>query len=172
MKRIPQPCEFYLYDVPNHAELKVKILEGIYTTGKHSVMNFVDKISNTDWHQSPSVLRPYFQHLHPVINVHIADLRHTIGLPDYTALDLTNYWFQQYEEGDHHQWHTHPNSTFSNVYYVDLPEGAVKTSFKFAGNEFEVDVKEGQILTFPACFLHCSKPNKKATKTVVAFNYS
>jgi len=60
---------------------------------------------------------------------------------------------------------------YSNIYYLDLPEGTSKTTFKFIDKEFEVDVEEGDILTFPGSMLHCSKPNtSEHTKTVIAFN--
>jgi hypothetical protein len=171
MKRIPQTCEFYLYDVPDHAELKEKILRGISDMGSHSLVEGQEKISNTDWHLGSGYDRPYFNHLIPLFNAHLTNVMDLSGVPKHTPLTLNNYWFQQYAEGDYHKWHIHQNSMFSNVYYVDLPEGASKTSFSFAGESFEVDVKEGQILTFPGCFLHCSKPNPVGVKTIISFNY-
>ena len=59
---------------------------------------------------------------------------------------------------------------FSNVYYVELPDGAAKTSFLVGGEELSVEVEEGCILSFPTTLLHCSKPNKGGRKTVVVAN--
>jgi hypothetical protein len=171
MKRIPQNCEFYLYDVPNHAELKETILKSISDMGVHSLFDSENKISNTDWHLNPNYERFYFQNIREIISTHLGNIMQTHSMPNGEVLGLLGYWFQQYEEGDYHKWHSHGNCMFSNVYYLDLPEKAVKTSFILAGKEFEVPVKEGQILTFPSCFIHCSKPNKVGTKTVVSFNY-
>ena len=170
MKQIPQTCEFYLHDVPNHAEVKHQLLDGIRAMGTHSFIEGLDKISNTDWHLKPDCYRPYFQHLHPIVTPHLRTIGQRVGVPE-GILNMSGYWFQQYLEGDYHGWHIHENSVFSNVYYVDLPEGASKTSFKLGGKEFEVPVKEGQILTFPSCFLHCSKPNSAGIKTIISFNY-
>jgi hypothetical protein len=169
MNKIPQTCEFYTYDVPNHAELKEKILKGISDMGAHSFVEGLDKISNTDWHLKPDTYRPYFPHLHPLLVAHVRRVGQLVGVPE-GVLNISGYWFQQYAQGDYHGWHIHENSVFSNVYYVDLPEGASKTSFSLGGKEFEVSVKEGQILTFPSCFLHCSKANSAGVKTVVSFN--
>ena len=37
--------------------------------------------------------------------------------------------------------------------------------------EFDIDVQEGDILTFPSSYLHCSKPNKSDfTKTIIGFD--
>jgi hypothetical protein len=84
-------------------------------------------------------------------------------------LNLRNYWFQQYKKGDYMELHAHRDADFSSVYYVDLPNGAVFTTFIFMGKEFEIEVKEGEVLTFYGCFQHMSKPTKN-TKTIIAFN--
>jgi uncharacterized protein YjlB len=41
------------------------------------------------------------------------------------------------------------------------------------GEEFTIDVEEGDILTFPGSVIHCSKPHQSNDiKTVVSFNIS
>jgi hypothetical protein len=171
MKQVPQSYPFYVYDVPNHTEVKQRILNGISSMGVHSLVEEDQRIANTDWHLSVNYLRPYYEELKNILSAHTQALNLEAKLPEAISLNLRNYWFQQYAEGDYHGWHIHENSIFSNVYYVNLPTGAAKTSFKVAGKEFEVEVAEGQILTFPSCFLHCSKPNQVGTKTVISFNY-
>ena len=169
MKQIPQSYPFYLYDVPDHTNLKAQVLESIRSMEVHPLSDEGQRISNTDWHLGREYDRPYYFHLVELFDTHSRKLVETSGVP--TTLSPPNYWFQQYKEGDYHEWHIHPNRLFANVYYIDLPTGASKTSFKVGDNVFEVEVKEGQILTFPSCFLHCSKPNPTGVKTVIAFNY-
>jgi hypothetical protein len=169
MKQVSQSYPFYVYDVPNHLEVKTQVLDSIRNMEVHSLVDDGQRITNTDWHLGREYARPYYFHVKELFDTHLRDVLETAGLPDVLA--LPNFWFQQYEEGDYHGWHIHPDKVFSNVYYVNLPTGAAKTSFKVAGKEFEVEVTEGQILTFPSCFLHCSKPNQVGTKTVIAFNY-
>jgi hypothetical protein len=171
MKQIIKPCLFYLLDVPDHAELKPQILSGIKSMGVHSLEEEGQKISNTDWHLSSNYDRPYYLVLKKLWDTHVPAIKRIADIEKECIFNLKNYWFQQYKEGDYHEWHIHDNVVFSNVYYVDLPNGSSMTSFKMGGEEFEVPVKEGQILTFPSCFSHCSKPNKVGTKTVVSFNY-
>jgi hypothetical protein len=171
MKQIPQKCNFYLYKVETHAEIKPKILSGISSMGVHSLVEFDQKLCNSDWHLSSNYNRPYLQHVEEVINQHLDKLTQTASIPANSKLDFNNYWFQQYAEGDYHDWHIHKNSVYSNVYYVDLPQSAAKTTFRCGEEEFSVDVEEGYILTFPSCFSHCSKPNKASTKTIISFNY-
>ena len=60
---------------------------------------------------------------------------------------------------------------FRSIYYVSLPEGVSKTTFRLRDEEFSIDVKEGDVLTFPASMMHCSKPNQSyEQKVVVVFN--
>lgn len=170
-KTLTKECLFYVYDVPHHTAIKPKVLAGITVMGTHSVVEGDQQISNTDWYLSGNYLRPYRGELQNTFDLHINFINEIAGIPKNSLLELGNYWFQQYSQGDFHDWHLHGDSVFSNVYYVDLPDGASKTTLAMNGIEFEVDVAEGQILTFPSCFVHCSKPNKTAVKTVVAFNY-
>lgn len=138
--------------------------------GIHSFIEHDQHISNSDWYLPTNIERQYFSHIADVI----FDLKENIIKKfNYSESTTTlQFWFQQYEKGDHHGWHVHFGCMFSNIYYVDLPEGTSKTSFKVLDKEIEVDVKEGQILTFPSCFVHTSKPNKSdKVKTVIAVNF-
>jgi hypothetical protein len=159
-----------VHDLFNHDEIKPEIMKGIQEMGTHSLVEEGQRISNTDWHLGPRYKRPYGNYVLDITQIHIEMVKEIINIPGDT-ITMGNYWFQQYAEGDYHDWHLHANATFSNVYYVDLPDGASKTSFRAGEITFEVPVKEGQILTFPACFAHCSKPNPVGVKTIISFNY-
>lgn len=171
MKTIPQTCDFYLHKVPNHLALKEQILVSISNMGRHSLEDKNQKIFNSDWYLPSSFPRPYFEHIRPTIETHLQEIKQSVNGSTTNALTLQNYWFQQYTVDDYHDWHIHEMSMFSNVYYVDLPQGASKTTFKYREKTFDVNVEEGHILTFPSCFAHCSKPNQAGVKTVISFNY-
>ena len=87
-------------------------------------------------------------------------------------LNIFNYWFQQYKKKDFHTWHIHGGCNFSCVYYVDIDDNCSKTTFRLLdGSEFDVAVKEGDVLVFPSYMPHTSKPNKSnKTKTIISFN--
>ena len=157
--------------IENHLEIKNDILNGIDAMGTHNLIENKDKISNTDWHLPPSVNRSYGQFFEPVFNKTLNNINEFFGYKKYEQkLSLKNYWFQQYKKDDTHNWHIHNESLFSNVYYVELPNESAKTTFLIGNKEIEIDVKEGDVLTFPSCFLHCSKPNGHGRKTVISFN--
>lgn len=159
----------FLSTVPEHNKIKDKILSLISETGKYSnIFRDVQKISNTDWHVTSSLPRPYIDFVFPIFDLHNQKLMEHVG---YNSVDSIDIWYQQYESGDFHTWHTHKRAMFSNIYYVDLPDKSPKTTFKVGSNEFEINIKEGDILSFPSYLIHCSKPNKSnKTKTIISFN--
>ena len=78
---------------------------------------------------------------------------------------------QQYKELDYHAKHIHPDCTFSSIYYIDLANDNAKTTFIINNKEVELEIKEGQVLTFPSCMPHTSKINKtKHIKTICSWN--
>jgi len=162
---------FVLSDVAKHQELKQQILDAIKKMGTHSSIVETHSLCNTDWELNSNTPRPYFSIVQPVIEEQLKKL--CALYQNKTTATLQNFWFQQYASGDFHGWHLHDRSIYSSVYYVELPEGSSKTTFKFLNQEFEIDVKEGQVLSAPSILMHCSKPNKnEQVKTIVAFNTS
>jgi len=174
MSLLSYKSNFVLTKFENHLELKQYLLDLIKNLGTHSIVENFDvrqQISNTDWYLGHNVKRDYIGVILPYINQHCRQVANELKLP----FDLIpgRIWFQQYMFGDHHDWHVHANCLYSSIYYLDLPEGTSKTTFKILDNEFEIDVEEGDILTFPGNILHSSKPNKsKNIKTVISFNAS
>ena len=68
---------------------------------------------------------------------------------------------------------THPNTQFTNIYYLELPDSLYKTEVKDINNNIlEFDAKEGDILTIPSHLIHGSKPNSNKRKTIISYNSS
>lgn len=162
---------FLIYSVKEHENIKISILESIKKMGKYSYIDDSQSMSNSDWHLKRDFYRPYYLIIQPIINNLLEKLDELFKYEN--KIQLGNYWFQQYEKNDFHDWHIHNFGVFSCVYYVDMPNKSSKTTFKLFDKEFEIDVKEGEILIFPSFLNHCSKPNKSNfCKTVIAFNLS
>jgi uncharacterized protein YjlB len=90
-------------------------------------------------------------------------------------IELHNFWFQQYKKQNFHDWHVHPGANYSNIYYLELPKKNMATKFfnQYNNKYIEIEIKEGDLLTFPACILHCSDSfYEDATKTIISFNSS
>ena len=166
MRSFAIPCDVFVSEVKNHSTIKQDILNAIRDMGEFSYRMKENQLSNTDWHLT-TVERKYYDIVKPILDAHNEELGNALGF----NMNITNYWFQQYKTGDSHTWHLHGGATHSNVYYVELDSENPKTSFRHNGNEFDVPVKEGCILTFPSYLTHCSKENKSlSTKTVIGFN--
>ena len=147
---------------------KKEFLEKISLMGEHSMFCQGQHTFNTDWEVANDVERPYYQDFLSLIQPCLVEfsekmkIRHGV-LPN-------NHWFQQYQEGDYHDWHNHPGSSYTSVYYVELPDKTA-TQFEHLGNEFEIDVEEGDYIIFPSYLRHCSKPNMSGRmKTIISLN--
>ena len=172
MKLIKQYCPFVLDSISEHKAIKQPILSAIKAMGVHSFVepHHDQVISNTDYHLPLERKRNYMFLIQPIVQEHLTkvkDMFHT----EFDNIISNRFWFQQYQKDDYHGWHIHTNSQYSSVYYVDLPKGCSKTTFRFLDEEYEIPVSEGDILTFPSIFYHCSKPNKSdKIKTIISFN--
>lgn len=161
----------FVYKVDNHDELKPQILMALESSGKHSILEANQRITNTDWLLPADYVKGYRDIVAGVVDTHLTALSNDLYLTQRQWV-LAGLWFQQYEEGDFHNLHVHGNCSYANVYYVELGELASKTTFTIRGEEFEVDVEEGSILSFPGFIEHKSKPNSGGRKTVIAYNSS
>ena len=169
MKVIEQKAPFFVFDVSIHNEIKPSVVAAIESMGLYSLINEKQHIAHTDWHLGADTHRPYYGLVLPAIQDVVSKINNLLGYTD--PLTIKNYWFQKYSKDGYHNWHIHKNSVFNAVYYLSLPEGASKTSFKLFEEEFSVDVKEGQILIFPSMYLHCSKLNMSDdSKLIISFN--
>ncbi len=162
MKKSTLRPSIFVNKVENHNTHKKVLLD--YFSKQSTKFN---NISNTDWLKSEDTNRDWVNYS---IDKIITPLGETLT-KELSAHDMIveNIWFQQYNNSDSHGWHNHPRAQFTNVYYIELPDG-MKT--ELLGEE-DIDIKEGDILTFPAYIFHQSKTNEsKERKTVVSFNTS
>jgi len=163
------PSAIFKTEVLNYADKKEQILTSISSIGICSVKTKSYSLHHTDWHLSKEWERPYWPLIEGEIKKHVEKVCKEFG---ESSAVISHFWVQQYGHEDYHDWHFHGKTTFSSVYYLELP-AEVQTTFKFLNQEFLIDCKEGDIITFPSYLNHCSKPNKSGhRKTVIAFNFS
>ena len=160
-----------IFNVDEHQYIKPMILKEIDNFTIKHIKNKEDSITKTDWQINKYVPRTYFKYLDTFIQTTYFDFIKSIGA---SQLKINNIWFQKYQINDTHNWHCHPGTHFSNIYYLELPENTLKTEFKNPSDiekTFCFDVKEGDILTFPGWYIHRSPIVKTdSRKTVVVFN--
>jgi|TARA_R100001086_G_scaffold67626_1_gene31753 hypothetical protein len=156
----------YLFNVNNHKKIKNKILKEIDNTPSKKIQG----VYKTDWQTDPLLKRMYWEnHVKFLADKCIEYLKK--DLYKYVKQDTWhhNHWFHQYEKNYGFGWHTHGESNFSGIYYVSLKDSKYKTQFI----DFNLPIKEGNLLIFPSFLLHCSPLiNSKTKKTIVSFNFS
>jgi len=166
------PCCVYVSDVKDHFNIKQQFLNFLKNNPLFGYKNKqVESLYNSDFYiKSEYKDETYYDLVNPIFKQHNESLSKLLDYK-HENISIANIWYQQYAKNDFHDWHRHSKSVFNSIYYVDLPAEASKTTFRFLGKEFQVEVKEGQILSFPSFFEHCSKPNlSDKIKTVIAYN--
>lgn len=156
----------FIYDVPNHL------------THKKHIIDLIDKIPPnkyggvlTDYNLPNTFPREYqnyfMSQVYPGFKFKFLD---AIKMP---FLDLTNLWFQIYNQNDFHDWHVHGNCHYTNVYFLELPNQEFKTEVKYADEKILLDLTEGKILSMPSFYLHRSPINLSSKhKVIISFNTS
>ena len=160
--------------IKNHFEIKDKILFEIdnciddYLSAND--LYYTDSISKLDWSKSNDPSRPWVKIFLPEFG---EDIKEIISSMCYNRIDLRRVWYQQYLEGDTHGWHIH-GEQFTGVYYLEFPEGCSKTEIcsPFDLKRKQIDVSEGDLIVFPAHYIHRGLPNSKIRKTIVSFNFN
>jgi len=129
-----------------------------YTTNK-------DNIFHTDWNLPKNFKRKYMDYFVLIIRPYLNEIAKKLH-SEKAVID--NMWFQQYKKNGEHSWHTHGLSNFSNVYFVELPSKSLATEILNVNN---LNLEEGNLLTFPSHLYHRSPINKtNKRKTIISFN--
>jgi hypothetical protein len=97
-------------------------------------VNKYQSIANKDWNiskQHERIYQNYFLNniLDPYLNLFIKRLK-------VSKCTLHNFWFQQYNKNDFHDWHTHAGANYTNVFYIELPNKNMTTEIKTLNNIF------------------------------------
>jgi len=159
----------FISKIKEHLKIKKIILKQIQDTPKSSF----EGISLTDWKTPSNIKRTYFEKtFEPVLKKYYLKISKKLygKHSNIIKLIIHNYWFQIYDKNSTHVWHTHAASQFTNVYFVELKNKKYATEVFGIKN---LNIKEGDLLTFPSYLLHRSPVNKKEErKTIISFNTS
>lgn len=151
--------------INNYKEINKNILSLIDKIPNNQMQKNGDKIYHTDWNLPDNFKREYLDYFIKIIQPYLNEI--SIKLSS-KILKISNIWFQQYKKLDTHTWHTHSESNFTNVYFVELPSKSLGTEIL---NHNKLDLNEGDLLTFPAYLYHRSPVNNtEGRKTIISFN--
>jgi len=152
----------------NHSVAKETIVSEIKSTPQYGIKSPTIQLTDCDWHLGETSPKPYwppaFEALSPCIAQSAKDM-------EFCKWEIGDHWYQWYEQGDYHSWHTHGNSMFVGVYYVSLPPGSPSIEFNWQGEQVFFPVEEGDVVIFPAYLSHRAPVNNSLnTKVIVSFN--
>ena len=164
-------CPYAVSKFEEHDNLKTVLLESIARIENSVLTDNDQNITNTDWHIGGyDKKQEYWNILYLPLIEHMKHVYKKLGFSEFSYI---NYWFQQYYKNSFHNWHVHGETSWTNIYYVELPNEEVKTNIKNQKTESIVipNIEEGYILTMPAILWHCSPINfGDERKTVIVFN--
>ena len=160
----------------DHDAVKNQLLEKIKLSDGHKIdkqeplhqFDNADKINKTDyWFDNRQF--EYILFVYPLLDKH---LHQVFSETTANSVSFTKIWFQQYKKGNLHGWHTHPNTHFTNIYYLELPSKEYKTQIKnLDGSYISYDINEGDIITFPGFLSHQSPMiDTDQRKTIISCN--
>ena len=173
MKTIPIYSKLLIDKVKNHLEIKDDLLALIeQAEGKNIIFDsehIKTDITKCDYENNGDFKRPWVDN--KIIESIMSNSVHPMVRElDFEGFQLDSIWFQQYDKGSLHGWHSH-NQNYVGVYYLDMPENSPMTELFDGEKIISLDVKEGDITIFPAYILHRapeSMIDKK--KTIISFN--
>jgi hypothetical protein len=174
IKQIKIKSNIILSKLKGHNKINKDLLKFIYEAPNES-LSYKDEyynysINKLDYSKCGLEDRPWIKILLPYLQDHFNKCAKHLGFVNCIIRDL---WFQQYEKGNSHEWHTHGRN-YTGVYYLELPKQSPLTELVDPTNfnkKFKIKAKEGDIVIFPSFVIHRSgKVLTNIRKTIISFN--
>ena len=190
LKLFPQPV--FKYQINDYKSQNNELIKYIYELHEKD-SNGVKKSNINGWHSKSfdlsdknSTPNNFFSH----ISTHIMDVFNKYGWGfDPSKIKCTSMWAIINKKGNFNIEHTHSNNYLSAAYYVKAPEncGNFKASnpniinrnvypksnkgTELNSNTASINVREGDLLIFPAYLPHSVEENKsEEDRVIISFN--
>ena len=165
-----KPIKSYILvqKIKEHNQIKDDLLCMMYKMPDKKTTTDFESIKKTDYYLPKEHTRDYGDLFLKTIQPYNDNIKNFYNAEEHWII---NYWFQQYQDTDYHNWHVHPTTLLSNVYYVELEN---KNSTVFYDNvtkqEYQFELEEGDLITFPSLLPHRSQVNTNGRKTIISYN--
>ena len=164
--------DIWKYQLKTHSLIKDKLLDNIKNDihGKKYIAS-LDHIDRTDFFSDRDPAPEYYMLFAENAQEYFNELLNYYCMEDS---EVESCWYQQYIKKDTHGWHIHPHSNVSFVYNLELENSQSSTEFydRKTKKIVQLDVNEGDIVTFPSNIIHRSAPLKGKRKTIISVNVS
>ena len=160
---------------------KKKKIERIYEKQKPYFRYNSDDCSTDFFSIKDNVNLNWKDHVADIFFEELLSLKKQLNLSTAINLQVKASWFEIANHGDCHNAHTHGNSGYSAVCYIEYsPDLHTPTIFIspfknfLDGSDLEFtpkDIKEGSLIFFPSSIYHYTKPNRsKIPRKILSFN--
>jgi len=171
MKSIPIEQQILIQSTPNHTQFKDLLLKQIEETTYQTINNSEESISKTDYHIKETQ-REWVKTFTSNTQETLQEILNTL---QFQSANFPSVWFQQYQTNDYHDFHHHPMSNYSGIYYLELSDNTY-TQILINNTIKDIEVNEGDILVLPSQIIHrCPKVPRNATgnsrRTIISFNF-
>jgi hypothetical protein len=151
--------------IDNYKEFNKNLLNLIEKIPNNPLKENNNFIEHTDWNLPKNFKREYVEYFINTIKTYLDKMAFNLKSKNF---NIINMWFQQYTKLGTHQWHNHSDVNWTNVYFVELPSKSLGTEIL---NHEELNLQEGDLLTFPGYLYHRSPINTfEKRKTIISFN--
>jgi len=167
------PQEYFIVPYKDHEKNIEELLRMLSAADAHELKDEGQSLSWTDL--GIETRREYFTRLlrddfELLFKNFISYYNNIRGVGQWADMRLS-FWFNQTEKGDYVKWHNHPTAFMCAVYYAELPDPEDVIEIKGVDNKiYKPQVKEGDVVFFPANFVHCVKHTSAKRKTSINFN--
>ena len=162
---------FYIVTkIKEHKKIKKKLLSLIKNIKKTKLVeNKIVKVSHSDWRLPRNLNREYLTFFYNIVTPYMGNMAKLLNCKTW---NITNGWFQDYQKNDFHGWHVHRDCNYTNVYYLNLTNKKDKTQIYNIVDKkiIDIDIEEGDLITFPASLIHRSDKLCAKNKTIISFN--
>jgi len=127
-----------------------------------------DSVSKCDYKLCKDLNRSWVKKLIPNLNISLQEMFSSMGYTGYSLIDM---WYHQYSEGDTYGWHYH-GLQYAGIYYLEFSKNCGRTQMcsPYSFKKQKIEVREGDVVIFPAHLIHRALPNGKERKTAISFN--
>ena len=158
-----------IYKVPDFLKHKQNLINLIYKIPINPLETKGEKISHQDFNLPKNTKKDYIDYFNK--NIFEGFAKNFCNFMQMNRIEITDLWFQVYEKGDFHNFHTHMRTNFTNVFYLNLKDKNMNTKIKLNSKDYSIFVEEGDILSFPGYYPHSSPKNKyNESKIIISFN--
>tara|TARA_A100000171_G_scaffold9259_1_gene6766 strand:+ start:49 stop:588 length:540 start_codon:yes stop_codon:yes gene_type:complete len=160
----------HIFSVPDFTEHKQNLIDLIFNIPINSLNSGNDKISHQDYNMPEIRERKYVEYFKNKIFFKFVDS--ICNFYCCNGVQMTKIWFQVYKKDDCHNIHSHPKTNLTNIFYINLPNKKLTTQIFLPQNKlFKLNIKEGDIVTFPGYYAHKSPINNlNEDKIIISFN--